>query len=187
MQMDQIAAAEDGQASGAQWCALHTRHQHESTVETLLAQKGLEVFHPTYVTTRRWKDRNKKLSLPLFPGYVFLNYEPEHRIEVLSTPGVCAILSVAGSPAIIPVTEIDAIRLATQSGAPIEPHPFLKVGDPVRVKFGPLTGTEGYLLRTKDADRLILSIQMLGRSASVEVSGLDVEPAPRDRASTLLQ
>jgi len=48
------------------WWALYTRHQHEKTVAEMLSAKGFEVFLPLYESMRRWKDRTKMLTLPLF-------------------------------------------------------------------------------------------------------------------------
>jgi hypothetical protein len=61
-----------GPAASPQWSALHTRYQHERTVETLLVAKGFETFLPTYERVRRWKDRNKRIAEALFPGYLFV-------------------------------------------------------------------------------------------------------------------
>jgi transcription antitermination factor NusG len=158
------------------WCALHTRHQHEGTVARILKTKGVEVFLPTYRTVHRWKDRKKQLELPLFPGYLFFAYESERRIQVLSTPGVHTILMTGENrPAEIPQEEILAIRRAVESPLRVEPHPYLKGGDIVRIKSGPLEGLEGVVSRSKDAFRVVLSVEMLGKSAAVEIDAGSVE------------
>ncbi len=158
------------------WCALHTRHQHEGTVARILGTKGVEVFLPTYRTVRRWKDRNKQLVLPLFPGYVFCAYKTDRRIQILSTPGVHTIVTNGkNSPAEIPGHEILAIRRAVESPLHLEPHPYLKGGDVVRIKSGPLEGLEGVVSRSKDAFRVVLSVEMLGKSAAVEIDAGSVE------------
>src|SRR5271170_3095727 len=92
------------------WCALHTCHQHEKTVATILSRKGLEVFLPTYQSIHRWTDRTKQLTLPLFPGYLFFVNGTDARLHVLSTPGVHGILKAGGAPAAIPDDEIAGIR-----------------------------------------------------------------------------
>jgi transcription antitermination factor NusG len=158
------------------WCALYTRHQHEGTVAKILTTKGVEVFLPTYRTVHRWKDRNKQLVLPLFPGYVFCTYESERRIQILSTPGVHTIVTNgANVPAEIPGDEIQAIRRAVDSPLRLEPHPYLKGGDMVRIKSGPLEGLEGIVSRSKDAFRVVLSVEMLGKSAAVDIDATSVE------------
>jgi len=163
-------------AARGPWCALHTRHQHEGTVARILATKGVEVFLPTYRTVHRWKDRKKQLELPLFPGYLFFTYESERRIQVLSTPGVHTILMTSvNTPAEIPQVEILAIRRAVESPLRVEPHPYWKGGDVVRIKSGPLEGLEGVVSRSKDAFRVVLSVEMLGKSAAVEIDAGSVE------------
>jgi|SRR5882724_1314787 len=156
------------------WHALHTRHRHEKCIRDVLAEKGFEVFCPTYAEVHRWKDRRKEVTLPLFPGYLFIAGGLDRRVDVLSTPGVCAIVSFGNTAAIVPEKEISAIRLAAASSQLMEPHPFLKEGQKVRVRSGPLSGVEGILQRWKDSFRLVLSIELLGRSVAVEVKQCDI-------------
>jgi transcription antitermination factor NusG len=157
------------------WYAVYTRHQHEKTVARILTIKGFEILLPLYPVTSRWKDRTKLLSLPLFPCYVFLRGGLDRRLDIVTTPGIHALVSNAGQPAAIPPSEIDAIQRAVQSGSGLEPHPFLECGEWVRVKRGPLEGIEGILVRKKSLYRLVLSVKMLGKAASVEVDAFLVE------------
>ena len=170
-----------GPAASPQWSALHTRYQHERTVETLLVAKGFETFLPTYERVRRWKDRNKRIAEALFPGYLFVANVHDRRLKVLGTPGVCDLVSVAGIPATIPNHEIEAIRRSVADPSKVVPHPFLKGGDLLRVEWGPLAGVEGILVRAKDAFRLVVSIEILGRAAAVEIDTACVIKAFRGR------
>lgn len=172
--------AEYGLASGnvergSDWHALYTRHQHEKVVAEFLSSFGFETFLPLYDVVHQWKDRKKHLSLALFPCYVFLRGGLDRRTRILSTPGVHAIVGVAGQPATIPAAEIEAIRKATNSTFRVEPHPFLQCGDRVRVRIGPLAGVEGILLRKKNICRLVLSATLLEKSVAVEVDAHSVE------------
>jgi|SRR5579872_94923 len=158
-----------------QWHAAYTRHQHEKSVAEGLAGRGVEVFLPVYDAVRRWHDRQKRLTLPLFPCYVFFRSDATRRMKVLSTPGVHSIVGFGGQPAVIEKCQIDAIRAAVESRLPMEPHPFLRHGDRIRVKFGPLAGVEGILTRKKGFTRLILSADLLQKSISVEVDACCIE------------
>ena len=157
------------------WYALYTRHRHEKAVAHILASKGFETFLPLYSAARKWSDRMKVLSLPLFPCYVFLHGGVDRRMDIMTTPGVHAVVSNAGQPAAIPATEMDAVRRAVESGSRAEPHPLLKCGNWVRVKCGPLAGIEGILVRKKSLYRLILSVEMLGKAVAVEVDAFLVD------------
>lgn len=158
------------------WWALYTRHQHEKTVAAMLSFKGIEVLLPLYEARRQWKDRNKLQSLPLFPGYLFVRTTYDCKLHVLTTPGVHMILHRGQEIAIIPDSEIEAIQMAVSTRAKVEPHPYLKCGTRVRVTCGPLEGVFGILVRKKNVSRLVLSVDMLAQSISVEVRAADVEP-----------
>jgi len=148
----------------------------------MLEARGLEVFHPTYHSRRRWKDRIKVLPMPLFPCYVFVREEIGAKLPVVSTPGVHMIVTRGQEFALVADEEIEAIRKAVHSSQTLEPCPYLNAGERVRVVRGPMTGVEGILLRQTGRHRLVLSVDLLGRSASVEVGASDidaVEVAPR--------
>jgi transcription antitermination factor NusG len=158
------------------WWALYTRHQHEKTVAEMLSFKGIEVLLPLYEAKRRWKDREKLQSLPLFPGYLFVHTTYHRKLQVLSTPGVHMILHRGQEIATIPDHEIEAIQKAVGMPAKVEPHPYLECGTRVRVISGPLEGVCGIFVRKKNVSRLVLSVDTLAQSVSVEVFADDVEP-----------
>jgi len=168
------------------WFALYTRHQHEKTVAQFLSGKGIAVFLPLYEAAHRWKDRVKHLSLPLFPNYVFVFAGFDRRGAILSTPGVYDFVRLGGLPVPVPEEEIGAVRRVVEQGLHAEPHPFLKYGDRVRVKSGPLEGVDGILIRKKSFYRLVLSVELLARSISVEVEAADVERVIGRTSGTVL-
>ncbi|HEV2381477.1 MAG TPA: UpxY family transcription antiterminator [Terriglobia bacterium] len=159
------------------WYALYTRHQHERAIATMLSSKGFEIFLPLHSAVHHWKDRRKAVLLPIFPCYVFLRLQGggDRRFQVVSTPGVYSFVGAGGHPATIPQPEIDAIRRTVETRLGIEPHPFLKSGDWVRVTSGPLEGIEGMLVRQKSLCRLVLSVELLQKSVAVEVGAETVE------------
>jgi transcription antitermination factor NusG len=158
------------------WWALYTSHRHEKSVARILQAKEFDVFLPLYQSLRRWTDRDKMLSLPLFPGYVFVRGGMNRRLEVVTTPGVQMILFYGERVAIIPDVEIHAIQKMLEEPYHAEPHPYLKCGERVRVKRGTLEGIEGILVRKKNLYRLVLSVDLLARSVAVEIDAADLEP-----------
>ncbi len=165
--------------SSTGWLAVHTRYQHEGLAARSLAYKGFEVFLPVYISARQWSDRTRKRSAPLFPGYVFLRGELNRQIGILTSPGVLDLVRFEGVPAIIPDTEIEAVRQILARRLQVEPYPFLECGEWVRIKDGPLESLEGILVRHKRQFRLVLSVQLLQKSVAVEVDAWLVERAPR--------
>ena len=151
------------------WYALHVRPRFEKCVTTQLEWKGYEVYIPTYTSKRKWSDRVKTLSLPLFPGYVFCHFDVHARLPVVMTPGVMAVLGAGKHPAPVDEIELSGIRHITASQLQAQPHPYLAAGEAVRVESGPLQGLVGIILRTKGSYRLVVSLSLLMRSVSVEI------------------
>jgi transcription antitermination factor NusG len=165
-----------GPETSPRWFALYTTPRHEKHVSEILAQRQIETFLPLYRTTRRWKkSRSVDLELPLFPTYVFVRIAQGARGAVLGMPGVVSIVGSAREPWPVPDPDIEAIRLGLQMGK-IEPHPYLTVGERVRIKAGVMTGVEGVLVRKKNALRVVLSLDTIMRSVALEVDADDIEP-----------
>jgi transcription antitermination factor NusG len=164
------------QSSVLSWYALKVRTNGESKPQEALILKGYETFLPTYIDVRRYSDRLKKVSAALLPGYLFCRLDAEHRLPILSTPGIESIVGIGGVPCPIEEKEIGVIRRVVQSGTRAAPWPYLKEGDRVRVQYGSLVGVEGTLIRTRGASRLVISIHLLQRSISFEIEREWVRP-----------
>ncbi len=157
------------------WFAVYTKHQHEKSAATLLEKKGIERFLPLYRAVHRWKDRNQPVQLPLFPCYLFVRTDLSRKLDVLQTAGVRWFVEIAGHACPVPEAEIEALQKVCASGVRVEPHPFLKQGDTVRLTAGPLLGVEGILAQVKNEHRIVLSVDLLKRSVAVEVDLTSVE------------
>jgi transcription antitermination factor NusG len=169
------------------WYAVHTRHQHEKLVAERLLNKGFEVFLPLYTEVRQWRDRTKRLELPLFSCYVFLRGDMDRQLPIVTTPGVHGMLATGGKLSGIPEEEIEAVRSVVENRVNVEPYPFLNCGDLVRVKSGALNGLEGFLVRKKGQTRLVVSVSLLERSIAVEVDVSAVERVAGSQAGPVSQ
>jgi transcription elongation factor/antiterminator RfaH len=166
-----------GPANQQSWYAAYTRSRHEKRVAQQLEQKAVESFLPLYATVHRWKDRHARIDVPLFPGYVFVRLQLHERNKVLETPGVVGLLSFQGKPAEIPERDIELLRRALQKRFRAEPHPYLKVGQRIRIRLGPLAGLEGILVHKKPSLRVVLSVDLIMRSISVDIDHTAVQAA----------
>jgi len=157
------------------WFAVHTKARHEKKANRALTEKNIETFLPIREIVSHWKDREKKVLMPLFPGYLFVNIDPSDRYTVLNTNGVVRILGNNGVPVPVSTEEIEATKRLIETGLKYDPFPYSIVGREVEVIRGPLEGTMGKILRTKGAYSLILSVHLIMRSVSVEVDLSDVD------------
>ena len=163
-------------AQELQWYAVHTRARHEKRVRQQLEGKSLEVFLPVYESVHRWNDRRALVSLPLFPGYVFVRIRLADRMQVATVPGVVRMVGCQGHPTPVPDAELAALRACCARQIRMEPHPYLVTGKRVRIKAGPLAEMVGILVRRKGRFRLVLSVNSITRSVVVEVDASDVAP-----------
>jgi transcription termination/antitermination protein NusG len=160
------------------WYALHTQARHEKVVEHKLRERGVETFLPLVTEIHRWSDRKKKVQLPLFGSYVFARLTPSKvdRLRVLTIDGVFSFVGVQGKGTPIPEEQIQAVRALVDGGLPWSTHPFLKIGQRVRIRSGALDGVEGILVNRAGDSTLIISVDAIQRSLAVRVAGYDVEP-----------
>ncbi len=161
---------------GTSWFAVQVKTTHEKRVSSLLAFRGYESFLPLYMSRRRWSDRIKKVELPLFPGYVLCRFALHDRVPILKMPSVMSVVGIGPVPTPIDEHEIAAIQKVVQAGFGISPHPFLQVGQAVRINGGALYGLEGLILDVRRRDTLILSVTLLQRSVAVEIDSAWVVP-----------
>jgi transcription antitermination factor NusG len=159
------------------WFAAYTSPRHEKRVAQYLNVREIEHYLPLYRPRRKWSDGSTvTLSLPLFPGYIFVRIGRNERVRVLEVPGVLTFVGgTGGQPAQLPEAEIDALR-AGLSLRQVEPHPLLTVGQRARIRSGALAGMEGVVVRRNNGLRVVLTMDLIMQSMAVEVDGTELEP-----------
>lgn len=167
------------QVETATWYGLHTRPRHEKIVAQRLEERGVTAFLPLVSETHRWSDRKKTVQLPLFSCYVFAKFTPNRldRLRVLRVEGVFGFVGARGEGTPIPEEQIDAVRSLVETQLPWSSHPFLKIGQRVRIRSGVLDGMEGILVSRNGDRSLVISVDAIQRSLAVRVEGYEVEPA----------
>jgi transcription antitermination factor NusG len=158
------------------WYVAYTSANHEKKVAQEINRRGVETFLPLYQSVRRWSDRRVTIEKPLFPGYVFVRLARQNRLCVLQVPGICKFVGFGGPPVALPDDQLNILRAGVEQLLRAEPHPYLSVGRRVRVRSGPFTGLEGILRRRKNRTRLIVSLDLIQRSMSVELEDSTVDP-----------
>jgi transcription antitermination factor NusG len=174
--MRELAAAQE---SSANWFAAYTNSHHEKRVASHFGERQIESFLPLYSALHRWKNRREvDVDLPLFPNYVFVHIDPSDRVRVLEVPGVLSLVGFGRTLAPLSDFEIEALRSCVGQRK-IEPHPYLVIGERVRIKTGPMTGMEGVLVRKKNNFRVVLALDAIMQCVAVEVDADDLEPAAK--------
>jgi transcription antitermination factor NusG len=160
------------------WYGLQTRPRHEKIVVQRLEERGVTTFLPLVTEVHRWSDRKKSVQMPLFSCYVFAKFVPNRseRLRVLRVEGVFGLVGARGEGTPIPDEQIDAVRSVVNGQLPWSSHPFLKIGQRVRIRSGALDGLEGILVSRNGDSTLVISVDAIQRSLAVRVEGYAVEP-----------
>ena len=119
------------------------------------------------------------IRVPMFPGYLFVHdtMDKKSYIEILKSRGVVRILEHGWTRLTpVPDEDIEAIQQIVGADVPVFPHANLAQGARVTVTEGPLAGLEGIFIQGKATKgRLVINVELLGRSVAVEVDGTSVK------------
>jgi transcription antitermination factor NusG len=163
------------QGQSVRWLAYYTSPRHEKAVARQFECRSVDCFLPLVRQSRRWKNGVRaQVEQPLFPGYVFARLEPKSYFKVLSVPGVVSVVGPGRRPSVLADEEIDALRagLAERNS---RPHPFLIVGQRARITSGAFAGQTGVLFKELTSLRVVLTVEAIMKSFSVEVNADELE------------
>jgi len=152
------------------WYALYTHSRCEFKVEEALKAQGVSVYLPVTKTVKKWSDRKKEITLPLFACYVFINATEKERLTSLQHNQIVRCLTDAGKPAIIPNWQMENLKKIISGSPSVSVIEGLSVGEEIEIKSGPLKGVKGILLNNENKKQLALSIKLLNRTVVAHIS-----------------
>lgn len=161
----------------ARWYAVQTGANQERQVVCHLRDRGIESFLPVYEELRRRTDRKVVVQVPLFSCYLFVHIALCDRLQVLEVPRVARLVTFGHIPMPVPDRDINALKAGLMRDRRIMPHPYLQIGRRVRVGSGAFSGLEGVLLRRKGSLRVVVAIEAISRSFSVEIDERELQPS----------
>lgn len=164
------------EASPPQWFAVQTRYRFEKKVVAQLNHKSCEVYLPVRTEHHTWSDREKAVTIPLFPGYAFVHIDQSlsARHVVLQTAGLIGFVSFGGIVAAVPAKQIEDLQLLLGKKGLFSLHPFVHSGQRVRIRGGCLHGLEGVLVE-HEKGKLLISIESIQRSLAIEIQGYELD------------
>jgi transcription antitermination factor NusG len=161
------------------WYAVHTKSRHEYKALTGLTQKNLTTFLPEMEVWSKRKDRKKKITLPLFPGYLFVEavLDNQTHLTILKTTGVVRILGkkLNAEPLPIPEEKIIAIQRLMKKKVEMFSFQYPSPGEPARILDGPFAGIEGTVLQSDPEKELfVISIDLMQRAVAIKLEGFQI-------------
>jgi transcription antitermination factor NusG len=156
------------------WHVLHVRSNYEKRVAQHLNVRSVEHYLPLYSERVKWTDRIALTERPLFTGYIFARFSPESRIKVISISGVVRSLG-DDQRSLVSCGEMERIRQGLASGLLLRPHPYVTVGQKVRVRSGIFEGVEGVVAELRQRCKVIIALAAAQQCFSLELALGDIE------------
>ena len=153
------------------WFLLQFKPNSHRLAERNLNRQGFESFLPLLEVTKYKYNRYLSDLRPLFPGYMFVAFDPESGPwrQINCTIGVSKLVSFGDQPNPIPFGLISGLMARCNSVGKLLPPNQLNKGDAVQL----LTGSfENYIAKveTIDADqRVWVLMELMGRVTRISV------------------
>lgn len=155
------------------WFVVRTHPKGEFKALGHILRQGFDAYLPRYLKRRRHARRSDIVQTPLFPGYLFVEMDPEQaRWRALnSTVGVSELICTNGRPTPLPADIISDIREREdeEGYVVLGRQNMLRPGDEVRITEGAMADKTGIFECMSDRDRVYLLLDMLGRQVRVKM------------------
>jgi transcriptional antiterminator NusG len=168
------------------WHVLHVLSNHEKKVVQHLDVRAIEHYLPLYRDKVKWTDRTVVAERPLFSGYVFVRFDAQFRIPVISTPGVLRLLGDQQWD-LVEDEELAKIRTGLANGLPIRPHPTLVIGTKVRIRDGVFSGVEGVVSELRKQCKVIITLAAVRQCFSLEADIDDLQVLSKTESKPRMQ
>jgi len=151
------------------WFALYTKPRHEFKAELQLKNISIEQYLPTYLVTKQWSDRKKKINEPLFRGYLFIYASEKERLKALSQSSIVRCISFLGKPSVIPDWQIESLRKMLNEQPEILVTDKIEIGTKVKIISGPFKDVIGVVSGEQEDKWLAVCVELINRSVMVRL------------------
>ncbi len=162
------------------WYVVHTKPRQEARAEENLRAQGYEVYVPQLKTAKRRRGKWVDVIEPLFPRYAFIHLTAfeDNFAPIRSTYGVSQLLRFGESPATVPDSLIESLRIGEElsGGAYLESSRIFEKGAEVTIVEGPLAGIKGIVQCDSGKERVVLLLNLLGRENKAQVPRDSIVP-----------
>ena len=154
------------------WFILQFKPNSHRLAERNLHRQGFESFLPLHEVTKHKYNRYVSDLRPLFPGYMFVAFDPESGPwrQINCTVGVSKLVSFDHQPTPIPLDLILGLMARCSSDGKLLPPNQLNKGDAVQLLTNPFSN---YIAKveTIDADqRVWVLMELMGRVMRISVN-----------------
>jgi transcription antitermination factor NusG len=158
------------------WFALYTKPRHEFKAQTQIESENIVCYLPTITKLKQWSDRKKKVTEPLFKGYIFIQATEKERLAAVECNAIVKTIFFNGKPSVIPESQIISLKNLLANTNKVEIFHEIIKGDRIKITEGPFEGVEGVVYAvSKDETMLAVNIDLLKRSVVIKLSAVGVK------------
>ena len=155
------------------WCVAHTLPRCEKKLLQFCERKGLAATLPCYRSAHKYRGKTVVFQKPLFPGYVFLQIQPENRTLVSQSNYVANLLEVHDQELFS--RQLGEVLRALETDLEIRLAPTIGEGARVKIKSGALRGVEGWVEKRYGMNVVLLRLDFIGQAAAVKLEATELE------------
>ena len=156
--------------SDKKWYALYTKPRHEFKAEVQLNSVTIENYLPTFTTLKKWSDRKKKVTSPLFRGYIFIHSNEKERFLAVEQKAIVRTICFNGKPSAIPDWQIESLKKMLTEPFDIIITDKIETGVKVKIIEGPFTDVIGVVTSQQEEKWLAVSVELVHRSVMVRLT-----------------
>ncbi|MEW6701384.1 MAG: UpxY family transcription antiterminator [Bacteroidota bacterium] len=160
---------EDSCTNGKQWFALYTKPRHEFKAALQLESILIEHYLPTLTRVKKWSDRKKKVTEPLFRGYIFIHADDKERYHAIAQKAIVRCISFNGKPSVIPAWQIENLKIMLTQSPDVFVSAKIEVGTKVKIIEGPFKDAIGVVNCEQEEKWFAVSVELIHRSIMVRL------------------
>jgi transcription antitermination factor NusG len=149
------------------WHVLHVKPRCEKKMAEYGVRRGCPLYLPLRTETKIYQRRKVTVAKPVFPGYVFVEFAPDQRAQLLKSNQIVRILEVADQNRLL--HELDQIRKALAADPTLGACQAVMQGSRARIAGGPFQGLEGVVTLVRGQTRVLLNVEMIGQAVALDV------------------
>ena len=164
--------------SAKKWYVAKLKPNAHQIAERNLKRQAFETFLPLQEVTKRQGTRFTTQLRPLFPGYIFVCFNPENDIwrKINSTMGITKLVSFGSRPQSLPEGIITDLMARCDDKGKLQPPESLQKGDDVTVLSGPFADFVAKVISIDEEQRVWLLLDCLGQRTKIQMATDKVKP-----------
>mgnify|MGYP002624318418 CR=1 FL=1 len=156
------------------WYFVRVKPRAEKRMQAWLKGSRIWNYLPVYVNVLKVQRRTERFENPIFPGYLIARMDAAERVQALKSNLVVMLIPIDKPREVI--HQLRQVVRAMRGNQELKNVPMAgKTGRFVKIKSGPMTGLEGYVVKRGGKFAVVVNMEALGTAIEVAVSPEDID------------